>query len=99
MDEWERQYRQDVRVSVTLTINAGNVAESDRVEDTVNYRNLTKDIRRHVETAERRTVEALSEDIAKQCLERDLVEEVTVAVEKPDALRDAEAVRVRLTRA
>jgi FolB domain-containing protein len=98
VDEWEREHRQDILVSTTLTIDAGDVSRTDRVEDTVNYRSLTKDIRNHVESAERRTVEALAEDIADLCLERDLVDEATVSVEKPDALRDADAVRVSITR-
>ncbi len=43
-------------------------------------------------------VEKLAEEIARICLEPALVERVTVAVDKPHALRYARSVSVTITR-
>ncbi len=98
VDNWEREYRQDVLISLSLSVTVDRVRETDQVKDTLDYRSLTKDVQTYVEESKRRTVEALAEDVAAKCLERNCVQRVTAVVEKPDALRDAGGVRVKVTR-
>ncbi len=96
--EWERETPQDVLVSVALEADTRPAAASDRVEDSVDYSALAKEIRAHVEGARRFTVEALAEDIAQICLRRPQVQRVAVRVEKPGAVKEAEAVGVEIER-
>lgn len=98
VDDWEREYRQDLLVSLTLHVDVSSVVESDRVRDTVNYRTLKKDILDHVSGAKRNTVEALAQDLLDLCMNREHVHGATVRVEKPDALRGTEGVSVDVSR-
>jgi FolB domain-containing protein len=96
--DWERETPQEIVVSVALETDTRPAAASDRVEDSVDYSVLAKEIRAHVEQARRFTVEALAEDVAQICLSRPSVREVTVRVEKPEAVAGAESVGVEIAR-
>lgn len=96
--EWERETPQEILVSVALEADTRPAAASDRVEDSVDYSTLAKEIRAHVERARRFTVEALAEDIAQICLRRPQVRRVVVRVEKPGAVKEADSVGVEIAR-
>ncbi len=98
VDDWERTHRQDVVVTIELRADLREVGRTDRLEDTVNYRSVSKRVRRHIEKVERQTIEALAGDIAGFCLEEERVRAVTVRVDKPDALRGTGSVGVEVTR-
>jgi FolB domain-containing protein len=98
INDWEREKEQDILINITLSCNLREAGGSDRIEDTVNYRTLTKKIIKHVDEASRYTVEALAADIAKLCLNTEGVERALVRVEKPGALRFAESVGVEIER-
>jgi FolB domain-containing protein len=71
---------------------------SDNLEDSVNYRTITKRVLEHAETAARLTVEALAADLARLCLEDPGVKKVRVRVEKPGAVRFSRSVGVEIER-
>lgn len=98
LDDEERRERQDVVFSISLSTNLRHAGRSDKIEDTVDYRALKKKLKRVVEESSFRLVEALAERVAAVCLEHPAVEEVTVRVEKPTALRFARSVGVEITR-
>jgi FolB domain-containing protein len=98
INDWEREKKQDILINITLFGDLAPAGESDRIEDTMNYRTLTKDVIEHVETVGRFTVEALAADVARMCLETPGVERVRVRVEKPGALRFARSVGVCIER-
>lgn len=98
VNEWEREKRQDILLNVTLFGDVKEAGDSDKIEDTINYRTITKQIIAHVESSERFTVEALAEDIARICLQEGAVRRARVRVEKPGALRFARSVGVEIER-
>ena len=98
IQEWERQQPQDILINVTLFTDTHRAGATDSIDDTVNYRTVTKKIIAHVETAGRFTVEALAADVAKLCLAERGVERVRVRIEKPGALRFARSVGVEIER-
>ena len=98
-NDWEREQKQDVLLTITLTTDTRAAGRSDRIEDTVNYRSLTKQIIEHVEASSFYLVEALAESIAALCLGDPRVAAAEVRVEKPGALRFARSVGVTITRA
>jgi dihydroneopterin aldolase len=59
---------------------------------------VSKRIQAHAESAERLTVEALANDLAKICLEDEDVRKVILRVEKPGAVRFAKSVGVEIER-
>ena len=99
ISEREREQPQDILVNITLSTDTKKAGISDNVNDSVNYRTVTKKILAHTEITHRFTVEALAEDIANICLQETGVFSVRVKVEKPGAVRFAKSVGVTITRA
>ncbi len=98
VNEWEREKTQDILINIIAYTDTHQAAESDQLEDCVNYRDLAKKVQKHAENAARFTVEALANDLAKICLQEKGVEKVTVRVEKPGAVRFAGSVGVEIER-
>ncbi len=98
INDWEREKRQDILINITLFGDLYPAGSSDKIEDCINYRTVTKKVISYVEESERFTVEALAADIAKICLEEKGVTRARVRLEKPGALRFARSVGVEIER-
>ncbi len=98
INDWERREPQDILINIVLFTDTRRAAVSDRIEDCVNYRTVAKKVQAHAERAERWTVEALANDLARLCLEEPGVQRVIVRVEKPGAVRFAASVGVEIER-
>lgn len=98
VNDWEREQPQDILVNIEIEADLSKAGKSDKIEDSVNYRTVTKNIIAHVEKANRFTVEALAEDIAAICLQEAGVQSARVRVEKPGAVRFARSVGVQIER-
>lgn len=94
----ERCNLQDVVLNITLETDTRAAGASDRLQDTVNYRTIAKQVTAHVEASSYYLVEKLAAEVARLCLGHEGVQSVTVRVEKPGALRFAESVGVEITR-
>ena len=95
----ERRDRQDVLVNIILLADTRRAGASDRIEDAINYRTVTKRVIALVETSTFHLVENMAAEIAGLCLEETGVERAIVRVEKPGALRFARSVGVEIERA
>lgn len=98
INDWEREITQDILINIVATTDTRRAAETDNIEDCVNYKTLSKKVQAHAESAARLTVEALANDLAKICLEEKNVKSVIVRVEKPGAVRFAASVGVEIER-
>lgn len=94
----ERESPQDILVNIVMVTDITAASKSDNVEDSVNYRTISKKVLAHTETIKRYTVEALAEDIAELCLAESKVKSVMVRVEKPGAVRFSRSVGVEIER-
>lgn len=96
----ERSQPQDIVVNVRIWADTRPAAASDSIEDTVNYRTVSKAIIQHIQDGSPMLLERLAEELATLCLETDQrIGEVQVSVEKPGALRFARSVGVTIRRA
>jgi dihydroneopterin aldolase/D-erythro-7,8-dihydroneopterin triphosphate epimerase len=98
INESERRNKQDVLINIVMWTDTVPAAASDNIEETVNYRTVTKQIIEFVEASEFFLVERLVEGIADICLDEPRVEQVQVSLEKPGALRFARSVGVTILR-
>ena len=73
-------------------------AASDAIEDSLNYRSLTKAVVSHVESSSRFLVEALAADLARIAVVEFGADRARVRVEKPGALRFAQSVGIEIER-
>jgi len=96
--EDERKDKQDVLINLSLAVDLRKAGKSDRMEDSVDYRDLNKRILHMAEGSKFYLVEALAQAVADICLENPAVREARVRVEKPGALRFARSVGVEITR-
>ncbi|MGH2606012.1 MAG: dihydroneopterin aldolase [Anaerolineales bacterium] len=97
-NDWERENKQDILIQLTLFTDLSRAGASDSIDDTVNYRTVTKEVIAHVEASARFTIEALAADLAAVCLSHRGVRRVRIRVEKPGALRFARSVGVEIER-
>ncbi len=98
VNDWERTDMQDVFLNITLVIDLSKPASTDNIDDAVNYRDLKKKIMELVENSSFMLIETLATRVAELCLENPDVQEVTVTLDKPHALRFAKSVAVEITR-
>jgi len=94
----ERKEKQDVLINLTLDVDLRKAGKSDRLEDSVDYRAINKQIMSMAEGSQFYLVEALAQSVADVCLSYPEVTEARVRVEKPAALRFARSVGVEITR-
>ncbi len=93
----EREKPQDVLINVELDCDLTAAADSDRIEDTVDYKALNKAIISLVETSSFYLIESLAHRILGLCLENPKVKKATITVDKPGALRFAKSVAVEVS--
>lgn len=98
IQEWERHTLQDVLINLTLFTNTSKAGHSDCIDDTVDYKKLTKKIIAFTQQSTFFLVEALAEQLARLCLEDPLILKVQVEIEKPGALRFAKSAGVQIQR-
>jgi FolB domain-containing protein len=97
--KWERERAQKILINATLFTDTRRAAQTDDINDCVNYSKMSDKLLAHAESAKRQTVEALANDLAKLCLEENGVLKVIIRVEKPGAVKFAESVGVEIERA
>lgn len=95
---WERSLPQSIVISVTLFTDTRRAAQTDELDDCIDYDNLAQKIRAHAETSARHTIEALADDLANICLAEKGVQRVSLRVEKPAAVAFAESAGVEIER-
>lgn len=98
LNEWEREKKQDILINLTLFTDMRAAGQSDRHDEILNYRTITKAIIAHVEASSYYTVEGLATAIARICVVDHDAARAIVRVEKPGALRFARSVGVEIER-
>ena len=92
--DWEKETRQDLVINVTIDFDGRKAAESDSIEDTLDYKAINKRIIGFVETNNFNLLERVAGGICDIVFEDSAVRWVSVKVEKPGALRFADSVSV-----
>jgi D-erythro-7,8-dihydroneopterin triphosphate epimerase len=95
-NDWERDCKQDVVINVKIGFDASKASESDNINDTIDYKSLTKRIIQTVEPSSFYLLEKLAKCILNIIMENPLVKKATVRIDKPLALRFADSVSVEL---
>jgi dihydroneopterin aldolase len=96
--EWERKLRQTVSIDLEMGADIRKAASSDRIEDTLDYKQIAKRIQQFVEESSYRLVETLAENIAGIILSEFDVPWIVVRVNKPGAIRGSRDVGVIIRR-
>jgi len=94
----ERETPQEMLINVMVYTDTQRAAQTDNIEDCVDYDSLAKKLKSHAESTARLTVEALANDLATICLHEKGVLKAIVQVEKPGAVPSAQSVGVEVER-
>ena len=96
INDWERKSKQDVIINVSMEYDASKAAKSDDINDTVDYKALSKEIINKVEDSNFLLLEKLAQTVLDIVMMHSLVKKAHVCVDKPFALRFADSVSVEL---
>ena len=96
--DWEREVRQLISINLEMNFNTKKAGRSDRIDDALNYKNISKCIIELTESSKSKLIESLAQKIAKTVLSEFPVSSVVVTVEKPGALRGSKSVGVTIKR-
>jgi dihydroneopterin aldolase len=98
----ERERTQEFKVDVEVDCDLSEPGRTDRIEDTVDYRQIRAIAKEVIEGDSKKLLETLAGHIAERVLQLPRVASVSVQVEKrPESMLpiDAAAVRINRTRA
>ena len=98
ISQQERENPQDILINLEILTNLEQAGLTDNISDCVDYSVIAEKIRVCAETARRFTVEALAEDIAQICLEDSRISQVSIRIEKPEAIIYTKSVGVEIVR-
>lgn len=98
INKWERNQKQPVIIDIVVYTDISQAADSDNLDNTVNYKEIYDLVVNVVQKSDYFLVEALAEEIANICLKNFKIKKVQVKVLKPNALRLAESAGVEIER-
>jgi dihydroneopterin aldolase len=98
INDWEQHIKQTVIIDLELGADIGKAAATDRIENTLNYKAITKQVVKFVSESRFQLVETLADQVAKLLLKEFPILWLRLTLNKPGALRDARDVGVIIER-
>ncbi len=96
--DWERRIRQTITLDLDMGFDISKAAQSDSIDDTLNYKAVAKRLIQFVSDSEFQLVERLAEEVARIIREEFAVRWVRVRLNKQGAVRGARDVGVIIER-
>lgn len=96
--DWERKIRQVVSIDLEMAFDNTRPAATDRIEDTLDYKAVSKRLIAFVEASHFELVETLAERCAAIVLDEFGVGWLRLKLSKPGAVRGSRAVGVKIER-
>jgi len=96
--DWEREHKQDIIINIEIDFDASTSSKSDDLNDTVDYKTITKKIISMVEKSTFFLLEKLADNVLDIVCDHPLTEHAQVCIDKPGALRFADSVSVEVSR-
>jgi len=96
--DWEREIRQTVRLNIEMNADIARAASTDHIDDTLDYKAVSKRMISFVQASEFGLVETLAERCAEIILEEFPVEWLRLRLDKPGAVRGSRSVGVIIER-
>ena len=96
--DWERAIRQRISLDLDMRFDIKRAARTDRVDDTVNYKQVAKRLIQYVGNSRFELIETLIERVAQIAMYEFGVQDVTARLRKPGAVRYSKTVGIEITR-
>ena len=96
--DWEREIRQTVRLNLEMNADVRRAALTDSIEDTLDYKAVSKRLIGFVQASEFGLVETLGERCAEIILDEFPVQWLRLRLDKPGAVRGSRSVGIVIER-
>ena len=96
--DWEREIRQTVCLDLEMATDIRQAAQSDSIEDTLDYKSVAKRLIQFVGDSEFQLVETLAERVAEIVIKEFDVPQVKLRLSKPGAVTGSQDVGVIIER-
>ena len=96
--DWERKVRQDIVLDIEMTFNIKPAAKTDHIDQTLDYKAVSKRLIEFVQGSEFQLVETLAEKITQIIINEFEVEKVKLTLNKGEAVTGAQGVGVVIER-
>ena len=96
--EWERRITQSITIDLDMGFDISKAAQSDDLNDTLSYKDVSKTVESFVQQSEFQLVEKLVEEIARILIEEFSIKWCRVKVNKFGAVRGAKDVGIIIER-
>jgi len=96
--DWEREIRQKVVLNVEMSADIARAAQTDAIDDTLNYKAVAKRLAGFIGDSEFFLVETLAERCAEIVLNEFSVAWLTLRLDKPGAVTGSKSVGVMIER-
>lgn len=94
----ERVQEQNLFITVDMQTDTRPAGLTDDLAETVNYSSVAKAVAAIAVNGKFKLIEALAHNIAEHCLNDKRINSVTVTIEKPAAIKLADAAVIKITR-
>ena len=95
---WERALEQTVSIDLEMAWDIRPAAESDNIEQTLDYRSVSKRVAAFIQESKFQLIETMAEQVAALIQKEFNVPWLQVTIHKPSAVRGARDVGVRIVR-
>lgn len=96
--DWERSQKQVISVDLEMSADISRPAVTDSIEDTLNYKAVSKRVEQFIVESSFQLVETLAERLAALILSEFKLDWIRLTVHKPGALSNSRDVGVRIER-
>ena len=95
---WEREVRQQISMDLDFEFDVSVPGKSDSIDDTLDYKKITKSLIAFIESSEYKLIEALCEGIVDHLKSKFGIKKVKLRLSKPGALRFSKDVGIMIER-
>lgn len=96
--DFERVQKQPIIVTLDMAWDNRKPANTEDITDALDYEKISNSVKSLIENSSYQLVETLTEAIAKHVITTYGTAELTIELQKPDAIAFAEAVGIKITR-
>ena len=94
--EHEKIKKQKIKFNIILDVDQNTIPNEKDIKSIVDYEKITNELENLVKGKKYNFLESLAEDSFKEIFEDKRINAVTIKIEKPDAIKNAESVGVKV---
>ena len=92
----EKVNKQKIKFNIILSVDRNTVPNEKNIKSIVDYEKITNKLKNLTRSKKYNFLESLAEDSFKEIFEDERINSVTIKIEKPDAIKNANSVGVEV---